>query len=232
MLPEYRYRFHTRLMRSITTSLSLALCLCPWPLQAAQIQVIALTHGKATLVINTSKPRTLSAGEVSPEGVRLLSASSDAAVVEFEGKRRTLPLGTNYREGPATSTGGAFGRSVVIAADTRGHFLVTGMLNSAASVRFLVDTGASLVSISADDARRAGINYLAGQRALTQTASGVTSVYRVKLDTVKIGDIVLHNVDAAVHTSGQLPIGLLGMSFLNRMEMRRDGTALTLTRRY
>jgi len=232
MVPEYRYRFHIRLMRSITTNLSLALCLCPWPLHAAQIQVIALTNGKATLVIDTAKPRTLSAGEVSPEGVRLLSANSEAAVVEFEGKRRTLPLGTNYREGPATSTGAASGRSVVIAADTQGHFLVSGMLNSVASVRFLVDTGASLVSISADDARRAGINYLAGQRALTQTASGVTQVYRVKLDTLKIGDIVLHNVDAAVHTSGQLPIGLLGMSFLNRMEMRRDGAALTLTRRY
>jgi aspartyl protease family protein len=231
-MPKFRYRLHTCPVRTITTTLSLALCLCPWSLHAAQIQVIALTHGKATLVIDTSKPRTLSAGEVSPEGVRLLSANSEAAVVEFEGRRRTIPLGTNYREAPSASTGAAIGRSVVVAADTQGHFFVTGTLNSAASVRFLVDTGASLVSISADDARRAGINYLAGQRGLTQTASGVAPVYRVKLDTVKIGDIVLHNVEAAVHTSGQLPIGLLGMSFLNRMEMRRDGGALTLTRRY
>jgi aspartyl protease family protein len=99
-------------------------------------------------------------------------------------------------------------------------------------VRFLVDTGASLVSISADDAKRAGIDYLSGQRALSQTASGVTTIYRVKLDTIKIGDVVLYNVDAAVHTSGRLPIALLGMSFLNRMEMRRDADSLTLTRRY
>jgi aspartyl protease family protein len=106
------------------------------------------------------------------------------------------------------------------------------LINGAASVRFLVDTGASVVSIGADDARRAGINYLAGQRAYSQTASGLAPIYRVKLDTLKIGDITIYNVDAAVHTSGQLPIGLLGMSFLNRMEMKRDGAMLTLTRRF
>lgn len=196
------------------------------------MQVIALTNGKATLVVDSSKPRTLAAGERSPEGVRLISATSEAAVIEIDGKRTTMALGTSYREAPVSANKAAIGSSIVIAADSQGHFLVTGMLNSSAAVRFLVDTGASVVSISADDARRAGIDYLKGQRALTQTASGVAPVYRVKLDTVKIGDITLYNVDAAVHVSGQLPIGLLGMSFLNRMEMKRDAAALTLTRRY
>ena len=196
------------------------------------MQVIALTEGKATLVIDNAKPRTLAAGQVSPEGVRLLSATPEAAVIEIDGKRSTLALGSYYRPSPASSGSGAIGSSVVIPADGQGHFMVTGTINGAAAVRFLVDTGATMVSISADDARRAGVNYLAGQRALTQTASGVAPVYRVKLDTLKVGDITLHNVDAAVHVSGQLPIGLLGMSFLNRMEMKRDATALTLIRRY
>ena len=195
--------------------------------------MIALTNGKATLVVDNGKPRTLSAGQTTPEGVRLVSASPDAAVVEIDGKRRTLALGTSYVVAPTTTSADAgLGRSVVVSADARGHFVVTGMINGAAAVQFLVDTGASLVSISVDDARRAGINYLAGRRSVTRTASGVAPVYQVKLDTLKIGDITLHNVDAAVHTSGQLPIGLLGMSFLNRMEMKRDGAALTLTRRY
>jgi aspartyl protease family protein len=199
---------------------------------ARQVQVIALTNGKATLVVDDSRPRTLSAGQTSPEGVRLISATPESAVIEIDGKRRALALGTSYREAaPASSASGA-GRSVVVGADSHGHFVLNGLINGAASVRFLVDTGASLVSISADDARRAGINYLAGQRGLTQTASGIATVYRVKLDTIKIGDITLYNVDAAVHTSGKLPIALLGMSFLNRMEMRRDGVALTLTRRF
>lgn len=194
--------------------------------------MIALTNGKATIVVDTAKPRTLSAGETSPEGVRLVSATSEAAVIEFQGKRQTLPLGTNYRAAASDPAAGGIGRSVVIQGDSQGHFLVSGMLNGAASVRFLVDTGASVVSISAADARRAGIDYLNGQRAWSQTANGVTPIYRVKVDTLKIGDIVLYNVDAAVHVSGNLPIALLGMSVLNRMEMRRDAGMLTLTRRY
>lgn len=212
--------------------LGLALVICSAQAQAAQVQVIALTNGKATLVVDASKPRTLSAGQVSPEGVRLVTATSESAVIEFEGRRHTLALGTSYRSAGADSPTAAIGRTAVIVGDTQGHFLVSGMVNGTASIRFLVDTGASLVSISADDAKRAGIDYLSGQSALTQTASGVAPIYRVKLDTIKIGDVVLYNVDAAVHTSGRLPIALLGMSFLNRMEMRRDAGMLTLTRRY
>jgi aspartyl protease family protein len=219
-------------MRWFAAHLSFGLALCTANASAAQIQVIALTNGKATLVVNASKPRTLAAGQMSPEGVRLVSATSESAVVEFEGRQHTLTLGTSYRSAGADSPSGAIGRSVVITGDTQGHYLVSGMINGVASVRFLVDTGASLVAISADDAKRAGIDYLSGQRALTQTASGVTTVYRVKLDTIKIGDVVLYNVDAAVHAGGRLPIALLGMSFLNRMDIRRDAQSLTLTRRY
>jgi aspartyl protease family protein len=219
-------------VRVFPRNLSLGLLLCPTLALAANVQVIALTNGKATLVIDSAKPRTMSAGERSPEGVRLISATSEAAVIEVDGKRRTMALGTSYREAAPSENKAAIGSRIVIAADSSGHFLIHGMINNSASVRFLVDTGASVVSISADDARRAGIDYLKGQRSLTQTASGVAPVYRVKLDTVKIGDITLHNVDAAVHISGQLPIGLLGMSFLNRMEMKRDAAALTLIRRY
>ena len=194
--------------------------------------MIALTNGKATVVIDNARPRTMTVGETSPEGIRLVSATSEAAVVEIDGKRRTLALGTSYRQAPSGDASTGMGRSVVLSADTEGHFLTTGMINGMAAVRFLVDTGASLVSISADDARRAGINYLAGQRAVSRTASGVTPIYLVKLDMLKVGDITVYNVDAAVHTSGQLPIGLLGMSFLNRMQITRDGAALTLTRRF
>jgi len=219
-------------MRALSRYLSLALVLFPLGLHAANVQVIALTRGKATLVIDGGKPRTLTAGQSSPEGVRLISATVENAVLELDGQRRTLQLGTSYRAATTSNGPSAKGSKVVIAADSKGHFLVSGIINNAASVQFLVDTGATMVSISSDDAKRAGINYLAGQRAITQTASGVAPVYRVKLNTVKVGDITLHNVDAAVHVSGQLPISLLGMSFLNRMEIKRDAAALTLTRRY
>ena len=220
------------LARILAVHLGLAFLLFPWAAAAAQVQVIALTEGKATLIVDNGRPRTLSVGEVSPEGIRLLGASSESAVIEIDGKRRTLALGTYYRAAPENPGSSSVGSTVVITADAQGHFLVTGNINGAASVRFLVDTGATVVSISAEDARRAGVNYLAGERAMTQTASGVAPVYRVKLDTLKVGDITLYNVDAAVHVSGRLPIGLLGMSFLNRMEMKRDAAALTLIRRF
>lgn len=219
-------------MRILAAHLSVAFLLFPWAVAAAQVQVIALTEGKATLIIDNARPRTLSVGEVSPEGIRLLGASSESAVIEIDGKRRTLVLGTYYRAAPQNPASSSVGSMAVIPADAQGHFLVSGTINGTASVRFLVDTGATVVSISAEDARRAGVNYLRGQRAMTQTASGVAPVYRVKLDTLKVGDITLYNVDAAVHVSGRLPIGLLGMSFLNRMEMKRDAAALTLIRRF
>ena len=66
-----------------------------------------------------------------------------------------------------------------------------------------------------------------------QTANGITLVYKVKLDTIRLGDITLNNVDGIVMENNQLgQHGLLGMSFLNRTEMRRDGDSMTLTRRF
>jgi aspartyl protease family protein len=122
-------------------------------------------------------------------------------------------------------------RNVTLAADTRGHFVTMGSINGG-SVRFMVDTGATFVSLSASEARRLGINYLQGQRGQLQTANGLTAAYRVKLDTVRIGDIELNNVDAVVGESDAMGVSLLGMSFLNRMEMKRDGQSMTLTKRY
>ena len=87
-------------MRAISSYLSLALLLCPLSLHAANVQVIALTRGKATLVIGGAKPRTLAAGQSSPEGVRLISATVESAVLEFDGQRRTLRLGTSYSMAP------------------------------------------------------------------------------------------------------------------------------------
>ena len=70
-----------------------------------------------------------------------------------------------------------------------------------------------------------------GQVGYTQTANGVAQVARVKLNTVKVGDIVLNNVDATIHQQ-DMPVVLLGMSFLNRMEMQRNGDTMTLKKNY
>lgn len=199
--------------------------------QAADISVTALFGGKAQLVIDGGRPRMLSAGETSPEGVKLISADSKGAVIEFQGKRRNLALGSGMRIGGSELSAGNSGASVTLAADERGHYMTMGQVNGG-TVQFLVDTGATSIALPSADARRLGINYLNGQRGFTQTANGRAVAYRVTLDTVKVGDITLHAVDAVVLEGDGLKVALLGMSFLNRTEMKRDGQALTLIRRF
>ena len=206
-----------------------ALLLGSGVLAAAEITVIGLTSGRAVVIIDGGKARTLRAGETTPEGVKLVEATSEAATFEVKGRRQTLPLGYHgavARNEPAKTSG-----TVALTADSRGHFITSGTVNGM-SLRFLVDTGASIVALSVDDAKRAGVNYLAGTRGQVQTANGLTTVYMVKLDAVQVGEIQLTNVDAAVIEGDKLPVALLGMSFLNRMEMKRAGDTLTLIRRY
>ena len=196
---------------------------------AADINVLGLTAGKAVVSIDGGKPRTLTVGQATPEGVKLLSATSESAVFEVDGVRQTLAVGQDAAV--ASTAAASEGNRVTLFADALGHFTTLGVVNGV-SLPFLVDTGATTVVLSSVDARRAGVNYLLGTRALTQTANGVVPVYAVKLDSLRIGDITLTNVDASVIEGDKLPVALLGMSFLNRMEMRRDGTTLTLIRRY
>ena len=111
------------------------------------------------------------------------------------------------------------------------HFYIEGAVNRV-PVRFMVDTGATMVSLPQRDADRLGIDYRSGRRASTRTANGAATVYVVKLDTVRIGDIELHGIEGLVHEGGGLDQALLGMSFLNRVSMQRDGTTMTLIQRF
>jgi aspartyl protease family protein len=209
-------------------TLGALLCLCfgVGPLYAVDVGLAGLFPGKALLTINGGKPRTVAVGVLTEEGVKVLSTEGEFATLEVEGKRRVLRVGQNVAEQPAAS-----GPPVaILTADGQGHFLTHGTINGK-TVRLLVDTGASLISLGAGDARRLGIDASKGQSRISSTANGPALASQVKLDTVKIGDIVLNNVDALVHPL-DMPFVLLGMSFLNRMEMRRDGSTMTLTKRY
>lgn len=192
---------------------------------AADVTLVGLIGGKAIVVIDGGAPRTLAAGQKTAEGVLLLGTEKDAASFEIDGKKKTLRMGQAFS---GASRGGR--QNVTLAADARGHFFTLGSINGG-SVRFLVDTGATLVTLPVAEAKRLGINYLQGQRGQMHTANGVTQTYRVKLDSVRVGDVEISNVDAVVSES---PMGiiLLGMSFLNRMEMQRDGHSMTLTKRF
>jgi aspartyl protease family protein len=196
------------------------------PARAVDVNVIGLFPGKAVVVIDRGTPRTLSVGDT-VNGVKLLSADSKAAVLEIEGRRETLTMGQHAES--AAQTGSR--ASVTLAPDARGHYVTDGQVNGA-HVRFLVDTGATMVSLPASEAVRLGIDYRRGQRGVSQTANGAAPVYRVMLDSVTVGDVTVLNVEGLVHDAPGLDVALLGMSFLNRMEMRRDGTNLVLVKRY
>ena len=170
----------------------------------------------------------MSVGET-VDGVKLVSANSETAVIEVDGKRQSLGVGHGTRLGGSTASSGV--GQVTLTADSRGHFFANGSINGS-SVRYLVDTGASTIAVSVEEARRLGINYLNGARARVSTANGTTNAYRVNIDAVRVGEITLNNVECLVVEGGGLPMALLGMSFLNRTQMRRDGDSLTLVRRY
>ena len=101
-------------------------------------------------------------------------------------------------------------------------------------MRFLVDTGATLVTLPAERGAPSGHRLPQGPAgARCRHANGVAArAYRVRLDTVRVGDIELNNVDAVVSENDAMGMSLLGMSFLNRMEMQREGESMTLTKRY
>jgi len=208
----------------IVASLLLLLSSAGW---TAEVNVIGLFPGKAVVVIDGGAPRVLSVGQKPVEGVTLISTDRESATLVINGQKRTLRIG-QHQGGPAPASPNP---SVTLTADPRGHFVVDGQVNGGA-VRFLVDTGATAISLSSADATRLGIDYKQGQAGLMGTANGTVVVYRVKLDTVRVGDILVNNVDGAVLEGNPMPFALLGMSFLNRMEMKREGQTMVLIRRF
>lgn len=192
---------------------------------AADIALVGLMADKAMVVIDGGKRQTLAPGATTSEGVKLVAVESGAAVFEIDGKRRRVQIGQSV-----VSAAKAEKPGMTLMADARGHFVAPGSINGE-PMRFLVDTGATFVSLGAADARRARIDASKGTPGMTMTANGMARVWKVRVANVKLGNITLHDVDATVHEH-DMPIVLLGMSFLNRMEMRRDGTSLTLIQRY
>lgn len=195
---------------------------------ATEVNVVGLFKDKAVVIIDGGKPRVLSVDGMTTDGVRLIAANSQAALLEIDGRRRTLAMGQSAAANLHTSGSNP---TVTLTADSQGQFVTVGNINGA-TTQFMVDTGASYVSLTVAEAKRMGIPYLQGERAFSATANGVVTIHRVTLDTVRVGDITLNQVEAAVHEGNGMPMALLGMSFLKRLEMRREGTTLTLVKRY
>ncbi len=194
--------------------------------QAVDIGLVGLFPGKAVLVVDAEAPKIFTVGSTIVEGIRLISADRETASIEVNGKRQILTLGQYVHRSAASKNS-----SVILQADARGHFTARGQINGGSSLDMLVDTGASLIAIPAAEAKRLGIDYKNGKKSRASTANGIVNTYIVRLDSIKIGDIELNQVDASILEEG-LPTSLLGMSFLNRMEMTRNGEQMILKKRF
>lgn len=195
----------------------------------AATQAVALTGilgGKALLVVNGTAPRGVAAGE-SHQGVKVVSVGKDDAVLEIDGARHTVRLG----EAPVSVGARAgSGRRIVLMSDSRGHFINQGQINGRV-MQFMVDTGASTVAIGQAEAQGMGLNYKSGQPVRMNTANGVAQGWRIKLDSVRIGDVEVFGVEAVV-TPQPMPYVLLGNSFLGEFQMTRNNDQMVLEKRH
>jgi aspartyl protease family protein len=193
------------------------------------IQVMALFNGKAVLKIDKAL-RTLSIGDISPEGIKLISADSEKAVLEVGGRKKT------YKMGNAVSIGTQFSkpteRVTLAYADSQGMYFIQGSANGY-PIRFLIDTGATSIAMNSVQADRLGIDYrLTGKLGLVSTASGIAKAYSISLNKVKVGEIELRNVAAVIIEGGFPTEVLLGMSFLGRVTVEREGNLMRIIKKY
>jgi aspartyl protease family protein len=197
---------------------ALALC-AAMPALAQKVYVTAIGRAEVQVIVNGSTVRNLRIGDVSPEGVKLAEIRGGTATFEIGG--RAIALGIGQSTVAETR----------LRADARGHFFVDALVNGAA-VRGVIDTGASTVTLNMDLARRIGLDLTHAKRVVSQTANGMVNGWQVPLRSVQIGDIAVSNVVGHVIEGGadRLPVVLIGMSFLQHVEMRRSGDTMSLSR--
>jgi aspartyl protease family protein len=209
--------------RGIQSFLILLVFVCGHSLAVDKIKVVGLFKDKAVIIIN-GKQRVLRKNTTSPEGVTLISANSNEAILEVDGEQKSYTLGNQISIKFSETEPG---RTVSIA-PTNELYLVNGSINDF-QVQFLVDTGASSVAMNRQTAKRLGLNFrMDGQEGLSETASGYSKIYVVNLEKVTVGDIVLEDVEGVVHDSEFPRMILLGNSFLSKVHLRREGQLLLL----
>jgi aspartyl protease family protein len=211
--------------RSILAAIILLNCSQVWA-EVLNIVVVGLFKDQVVLEVN-HKQRSLKLGEQSPEGITLISANSASAVLEKNGIQKEYLLGTHV----ASTFSPPVEQTVVSLWPTNGMYMTPGSINGF-SVDFLVDTGASAIALNAATAERLGIDFRRGKRVGVRTASGVEAAYQVTLDSVQVGAITLHNIRAMVLDSSSPEIALLGMTFLEQLDIHRKDERLDLKRKF
>ncbi len=198
---------------------------------ATSLNVVGLFPGKAVVSIDGGSPRTITT-ENEINGIRLLGTTQDNATFLIQGRRETLRMGQYLaaQQVSGSSQSSPDLNTTMLSANPNGHFTTQGSINGG-GISFLIDTGASLVMLSAAEANRLGIRYKEGRPSLTNTANGQVTYYRITLSSVTVGNIQVNNVEAGVMENGLGGNALLGMSFLSRIEMTQSGNNMVLAKR-
>jgi aspartyl protease family protein len=116
-------------------------------------------------------------------------------------------------------------REVVLERNRYGHYVASGLINGQPVV-FLLDTGATDISVPAHLAQQLGLQK--GPRLTFQTANGIAYGYATRLDSVTLGNIRLTQLPASINPNVRDDEVLLGMSFLKHLEFSQKGNTLTL----
>lgn len=188
----------------------------------SEIQVLGLFKNAAVLKINDER-KLVRVGE-EHQAVHLLAANSNKAMVEVKGKRYVLSMADNV----AVRVGlpDAINAQAHLISNG-GMYKVTGSINQQL-VDFVVDTGATYITMNAKHARKLGLDFSHGKKVMMNTAKGKTTAHVFTVASVRIGGIELRNVKAAVVHELESNTMLLGMSFLNQVEMRQKNGLMVL----
>ena len=195
---------------------------------AQSVMLTGTIGSRAILIVDGAPPKTVAIGETY-KGVKLVALAAEQATVEAGGKRVSLRMDTPASIG-GTGGGGGGGNRIVLPASSGGHFMAQGAINGR-SVNFMLDTGATTVAMSAADAQRIGLDFQKGTPVQVNTANGIAPGYRVKLSSVRVGDVEVFDVEAIVSPQS-MPFVLLGNSFITRFSMRRDADQMVLEKRF
>ena len=211
-----------RLIISILTSLIVLFNCQVLASPSEQIQIVGLFKNAAVLNINNER-KLIRVGSTSGN-VRLLAANSDKAMLEVAGRRYIMTMADNasIRVGlPSTS------QPQAQLISNGGMYNITGFINQQ-SANFVVDTGATYITMNAKQASRLGIDYSKANKISMQTAKGKADAYIITIKSVRVGGIELNDIKAAVVKELDTDKMLLGMSFLGKVEMQQKNGFMIL----
>ena len=207
-----------------------ALAIIGWTLAAVQagaepksVELEALLGKTAVLMIDGQR-QTLRVGQ-SVAGVTLVATQPAAATLDIDGRRETVGLSqrvsTNFQQRED--------QVVTIPRDATMSYQTNAVINGYTTL-VTVDTGATSVAISSEQAKAMNIDYSAGTPGRVETASGLSNGYQITLQSVSVGGIQVNNVRAMVVDGAYPGTVLLGMSFLRHVKLQEHNGILSLSR--